>query len=130
MPATVASTAARKSTTASASCPVLRPRAFASGSPKEFQTLYPPPRRKPPTISSAMPKTTGLQRALGRRHVGDPRIEGDRGPQRPRERLELALDDVVGVAAGVQHPHVQADPGVEGEGLEHVPRERRRIVGP
>src|SRR5690606_27689026 len=41
------------------------------------------------------------------------------GAQRPGERLELRLDDVVRVAA-LDHPDVQSDRGVVGEGLEDV----------
>ena len=62
----------------------------------------------------------GLERAL---RAGDPRdtgVPGDRGAQRTRERLELGLDDVVGVAAR-EHPHVERDLRVDGEGLQDVP---------
>ena len=43
--------------------------------------------------------------------LGTPRsrVRGDRGPQRPGQRLELRLHDVVGVATG-QHPDVEGDP--------------------
>ena len=68
-----------------------------------------------PATSRTRPKFTGYSAPL---------VEGTsvtRGSiatacaQRPGQRLELGLDDVVGVAAGVEHPHVQADPRVEGE---------------
>src|SRR5699024_10788313 len=42
------------------------------------------------------------------------------GAQGARERLELCLGDVVRVAP-LEHPHVQAYAGVEGDRLEHVP---------
>ena len=44
----------------------------------------------------------------------DARVERDRVAQRPGDRLELRLDEVVRVAAG-QHPDVQRDAGVVGE---------------
>src|SRR3954469_6088730 len=111
MPDAVASRAETSRTTAIATCGPLRP--FPSSSMR--QTLHAPPSRKPPNTSRTRPKFTGLQRALGGGHVGDPWVDRDRLPQGPGQRLELALDDVVGVAAGVEHPHVQADPRVEGE---------------
>jgi hypothetical protein len=47
--------------------------------------------------------------------------------QRSRECLELGLDDVVRVAAG-QHPDVEGDLRVEGEGLQDVARQRPDVV--
>ena len=62
-----------------------------------------------------------------RRDAGLARVERDRVAERPGERLELRLDDVVRVAAG-EHAHVQGDLGVEGERLEDVPGQRAEVV--
>src|SRR3954454_25051312 len=103
MPDAVASSADSSRTTANAT------RTPERGSPSSWprHTLHAPPSRKPPSASSTTPKFTRLQRALGGGHVGHPRVQRDGGPQRPREGLELPLDDVVGVAAGVEPAHVQ-----------------------
>src|SRR4051794_36534870 len=104
MPDAVASRAAISRIAAITTCGPVRP--LASESARHM--LQAPPSRKPPTISRTRPKSTGrLQGALGGRDAGHPRVEGDGGAQRAGERLELALDDVVGVPAGVEHPHVQ-----------------------
>ena len=66
------------------------------------------------------------ERALGRRHAGLPRVERDRVAQRPGERLELRLDDVVRVAAG-QHPHVQASWAWKASVSKHVPGQRPEV---
>src|SRR4051795_6888695 len=118
MPDAVASSAATSRTTAMTTCGAVRP--LVSESARHM--LQAPPSRKPPAISRTMPKSIRrLQGALGGRDAGHPRVRGDGGAQGAGERLELTLDDVVGVPAGVEHPHVQADPRVEGEGLQHVP---------
>ena len=65
------------------------------------------------------------ERALRGRDAGLARVDRDRVAQRAGERLELGLDDVVRVAAG-QHPDVQRDLGVEGDGLEDVAGQRAR----
>src|SRR3954454_16455624 len=124
MPDAVASSAAISRTTAITTWGAERPwgcaawapafgRAVAGGSscsPLIRHMLHAPPSRNPPTTSSTAPNVTGLQSALGRRDPGDPRVDRDRGAQRAGQRLELPFDDVVGVAAGVEHPHVQRDP--------------------
>src|SRR3954447_1912972 len=112
MPDAVASRAAISRTTAITTCGAERPRGCAarapafgravaggsSCSPLIRHMLHEPPSRKPPTTSRTAPKFTGLQRALGRRDAGHPRVDRDRGAQRSGQRLELALHDVVGVA--------------------------------
>src|SRR5690606_4329987 len=70
--------------------------------------------------------TPASQRALCRRDSGDPRIRFDGCAQRPRHRLVLGLGDVVRIAA-VVHADMQRDPGVVGEGLEHVAVEDRAV---
>src|SRR5690606_36657934 len=57
----------------------------------------------------------------------DPRIQCHRGAQCSGDRLELRLDDVVRVPTG-QHPHVQSDAGVVGEGLDDVSGERADVL--
>ena len=57
------------------------------------------------------------------------RVDRDRVAERPGERLELGLHDVVRLAAG-EHPHVQRDVGVERERLEDVPGQRAEVGRP
>ena len=68
----------------------------------------------------------GQSAPLVRRDAGLARVERDRVAERPGERLELRLHDVVRLAAG-QHPHVQGDVGVEGDRLEDVPGQRAEV---
>ena len=78
--------------------------------------------RSRPRPCRGLPRHThGLQTALRAGDTGHPRVAGDRGAQRRGHGLELRLDDVVRVPAG-EHTHVQGDPRVVGERLEHVPR--------
>ena len=120
MPDAVASSAETSRITAIATCGPVRP--FVSSSDARCST-----RRR----AGSRRRRAGRDRSS--RGYSAPLVEGTsvtRGSiatacaQRPGQRLELALDDVVGVAAGVEHPHVQADPRVEGEGLQHVRGQR------
>ena len=72
----------------------------ATGRPTHEHQAVPSPR---PHVGSH-----GLERALRARDPLDPGVAGHGRAQRPGERLELRLDDVVRVAAG-EHPHVQGD---------------------
>ena len=56
-----------------------------------------------------------------------PRVRFDRRAQRPRDCLVLRLADVVRIAA-VDHPHMQRDPGVKGQRVEHMSIQHDRIV--
>ena len=78
-------------------------------------------------VGVGLDATTVATAALGRRDAGDPRVERDGVAQRPGDRLELRLDDVVGVAPG-EHPHVQADLRARGERLPDVPGQRRVVA--
>src|SRR4051794_37227971 len=106
MPDAVASSAAISRITAITTCGADRPRGSAAGAPALARPdgggasscsplirhmLQEPPSRKPPTTSRTAPESTGLQRALGRRDAGDPRVDRDGGAQRAGQRLELPL---------------------------------------
>src|SRR3954453_11844201 len=98
MPDAVASSAATSRTPAMTPWGAVRP--LVSESARHM--LQAPPSRKPPTMSRTRPKSIRrLQGALGGRDAAHPRVQGDGAAQRAGEPLELALDDVVGVPAGV-----------------------------
>src|SRR3954453_12666627 len=96
MPDAVARRAAMSRITAMAIWGPVRP--LVSESARHM--LQAPPSRNPPRTSRTTPKSTELQRALGGRDVGDAGVQRNRGAQCPGERLELALDDVMGVPTG------------------------------
>src|SRR5689334_14517984 len=87
--------------------------------------LYTPAAKNPARANSSSGLTPGprSQRALGGGDAVHARVELGGVTQRPGERLELGLDDVVGVAA-VGHVDVQADRGARHERLEDVPGHR------
>ena len=60
-----------------------------------------------------------VERALGRRHAGLVGVDRDRLAQRPGERLEAGLDQVVGVGA-VAGAEVQRQLRVRGDGAEEL----------
>ena len=101
-------------------------------SPRRSQRVTAPGRpshEHQPVPGAARPHvgSHGLERTLRARDPLDAGVAGHGRPQRPGERLELGLDDVVRVATG-EHAHVQGDLGVERERLEHVPGQRADVV--
>src|SRR6478735_8975352 len=80
-----------------------------------------------PARSRTVTSFIGSEGALGGGHAGLAGVDRDRVAERPGERLELRLDQVVRVAPG-QHPDVQGEVRVEGEGLEDVPGQGSLVV--
>src|SRR4051794_18129648 len=84
-------------------------------------------RPQPAECSSGAPSRDASQRPLGARHPGLSRVERDGVTERAGEGLVLSLHLMVRVAAG-EHPDVQGDLRVEGQGLEDVPGQRPEVA--